>query len=173
MKLRQKSEHTMASVKQRNHNMADELKQAKLKALSLLTDMDRTEEQLRQKLKQKAYSDDTTEQAINYVKSFGYLDDLKYAERFVESRKKTKSRQEISAMLSQKGVSREHISEALEMCYHSGDAVEAIRYLTEKKHVSLADSTDKEKKKIYDYLLRKGFRYEDIRQVIQVSLWNA
>lgn len=149
--------------------MEDALKQAKLKALSLLTDMDRTEEQLRQKLKQKSYEDDVVEQAIDYVKSFGYIDDFKYAQRFVENRKKTKSRQEISAMLSQKGVSRQLIADALEMCYSSEDAVEAIRHLAEKKHYSPEKSTDKEIKKIYDYLLRKGFYYEDIRQVIQVS----
>ena len=153
--------------------MEDVLKQAKLKALSLLTDVDRTEEQLRQKLKQKSYEDGVVEQAIDYVKSFGYIDDAKYAQRFVENRKKTKSRQEISAMLSQKGVKRELIAEALDTCYTSEDAIEAIRYLAEKKHYSPEESSEKEKKKIYDYLLRKGFYYEDIRQVIQVSFWNA
>lgn len=153
--------------------MEDVLKQAKLKALSLLTDMDRTEEQLRQKLRQKSYEDDVVEQAIDYVKSFGYIDDVKYAVRFVENRKKTKSKQEISALLSQKGVKRELIAEALDTCYTSEDALEAIRYLAEKKHYSPEESTDKEKKKIYDYLMRKGFHYEDIRQVTQVSFWNA
>lgn len=153
--------------------MEDALKQAKLKALSLLTDMDRTEEQLRQKLKQKSYEDDVVDLAIDYVKSFGYIDDIKYAQRFVENRKKTKSRQEISALLSQKGVKRELITEALETCYTSEDAIEAIRYLAEKKHYSSENSSDKEKKKIYDYLLRKGFYYDEIRQVIQVSFWNA
>ena len=34
-------------------------------------------------------------------------------------------------------------------------------------------ATGAEKAKICGYLLRKGFRYEDIRQVIQVSDWNA
>lgn len=149
--------------------MEDALKQAKLKALSLLTDMDRTEAQLRQKLKQKAYEDDVIEQTIDYVKSFGYIDDVKYARRFVENRKKTKSRQEISALLSQKGVKREFITEALDICYTSEDAAEAIRYLAEKKHYSAEDSTDVEKRKICDYLLRKGFYYEDIRHVLQVS----
>ena len=152
-----------------NNQMQEDLKQAKLKALSLLTDMDRTETQLRQKLKQKSYSDDTIEQAIDYVKSFGYIDDAKYARRFVENRKKTKSRQEISALLSQKGIKRELIAEAFDTCYNSEDAIEAIRYLAEKKHYSPEESTDKEKKKICDYLLRKGFHYDEIRQVIQVS----
>lgn len=153
--------------------MEDVLKQAKLKALSLLTDMDRTEVQLRQKLKQKAYEEDVIEQAIAYVKSFGYIDDAKYAQRFVESRKRTKSKQEIVAMLKEKGVNRELIAQALEQCYSSEDAVEAIRHLAEKKHYSFEKSTDKEKKKICEYLLRKGFYYEDIRQVIQVSFQNA
>ncbi len=153
--------------------MEDVLKQAKLKALSLLTDMDRTEAQLRQKLKQKAYEDDVVEQAIEYVKSFGYIDDAKYAQRFVESRKKTKSKQEMTAMLSKKGVKRELITEALDTCYTSEDAVEAIRHLADKKNYSFQESTDKEKKKICEYLLRKGFYYDDIRQVIQVSFWNA
>ena len=153
--------------------MEDNVKQAKLKALSLLTDMDRTETQLRQKLKQKSYDDEVVEQAIEYVKSFGYVDDAKYAERFIDSRKKTKSKQEITAMLSQKGVSRELIALAFEECYSSEDAVEAIRHLAEKKHYSFEESSDKEKKKIYEYLLRKGFYHDDIRQVIQVSFWNT
>lgn len=153
--------------------MEDVLKQAKLKALSLLTDMDRTEAQLRQKLKQKSYEEAVVEQTIEYVKSFGYIDDAKYAQRFVESRKKTKSKQEIVAMLKEKGVSRDLITLALEECYNSEDAVEAIRHLATKKHYSSEESSDKEKKKIYEYLLRKGFYHDDIRQVIQVSFWNA
>lgn len=153
--------------------MEDVLKQAKLKALSLLTDMDRTEAQLRQKLKQKAFVEDVVEQAIEYVKSFGYVDDAKYAQHFVESKKKTKSKQEITAMLKEKGVSRELITLALEECYSSEDAIEAIRHLAEKKNYSFEESTATEKKKIYGYLLRKGFYHEEIRQVIQVSFWNA
>jgi regulatory protein len=43
----------------------------------------------------------------------------------------------------------------------------------QKRHFSPIDSTDEEKKKVYNYLLRKGFHYEDIRKVLQVSSWNA
>ena len=153
--------------------MEDNVKQAKLKALSLLTDMDRTEAQLRQKLKQKSYEDDVVEQAIEYVKSFGYVNDTNYARRFVESRKKTKSKHEITAMLSQKGIHRDVISEAVAECYQPEDAYEAICSLVEKKCGSIEQCSDKDKKKVFDYLLRKGFLYEEIRQVIQVSFWNA
>ena len=153
--------------------MEEHVKQAKLKALSLLTDMDRTETQLRQKLKRKAFDEEAIEQAVAYVKSYGYVDDEKYVQRFIESRKKNKSKQEITALLSQKGISRELIAQGIEMCYCSEDALEAIRHLVSKKQYDPESCSDKEKKKMYEYLIRKGFYYEDIRQVIQVSFWNA
>ena len=34
-------------------------------------------------------------------------------------------------------------------------------------------ATDQEMRKIYGYLARKGFGYEDIRQVIQINEWNT
>ena len=51
------------------------LKRAKLRAMHLLTDMARTESQLRDKLKRNMYPEDVISQAIAYVKSFGYIKD--------------------------------------------------------------------------------------------------
>ena len=153
--------------------MDELLKQAKLKALKLLTDMDRTEAQLRQKLEQKNYPGEIVEAAIAYVKSFGYIDDDKYAKRFVTTKKANKSRREIYAALSQKGIEHALIDKALGECYAQEDEIKAISSLIKKKHFSLEESTEIEKKKLCDYLLRKGFRYENIRKVMQVSFWNA
>ena len=153
--------------------MEEVLRQAKVKAMRLLEHMDRTEEQLRQKLKQKAYPDEAIDAAISYVKSFGYINDKRYAQCYVLGRQKTKSKREIYASLCQKGVSRETVEETLEQGYENYDEVETIRAIVEKKHGSSTDCTDAEKKKLYQYLLRRGFRNEDIRQVIQFSFWNA
>ena len=49
------------------------IKRAKLRAMHLLSDMGRTESQLRTKLKQGGYAEDAVEAAIWYVKSFGYI----------------------------------------------------------------------------------------------------
>ena len=94
--------------------MDDMIKEAKLKALSLLNYMDRTESQLRQKLKEKSFSDEAIEQAIDYVKSFGYINDAGYAERYILNKQGSKSRREIYASLSQKGINREDIETAME-----------------------------------------------------------
>ena len=149
------------------------LKRAKLRAMHLLNAMDRTESQLRLKLKQSLYPEDVIEKTIQYVKSFGYIEDQGYAERFIHNRQQSKSKREIYAALSQKGIPREQIELAMKTCYEEADELGAIRRIAEKKRFSPEESTDAEKKKLYDYLLRKGFKSDDIRQVIQVSSWDA
>lgn len=149
------------------------LKRAKLRAMHLLTDMARTESGLRDKLRRGMYPDDIIDGAIQYVRSFGYLNDYQYAENFIESRRSSKSRKEIAALLCEKGVSREEIDLAMESCYGEEGDCEAIRRLIEKKRVDILHASDQELHKLYGYLARKGFRYDDIRQVIQNYNDNA
>ena len=149
------------------------LKRAKLRAMHLLEDMDRTELGLRDKLKQGLYPQEAIEGAVQYVKSFGYIDDLQYARRFIESRKQMKSRREIYAQLCSKGVASELIEIAFEDCYETGGEKDAILQLIRKKRVDPARATEEEMRKLYGYLARKGFRYDDIRQVIQNYDENA
>lgn len=148
--------------------MDDMIKEAKLKALSLLNYMDRTESQLRQKLKEKAFSDEAIEQAVDYVKSFGYINDAGYAQRYILNKQGSKSKREIYASLSQKGLRREDIELAMENCYEAEDELIAIRRLCEKKHFVADEATDEEKKRMYNYLLRKGFRNEDVCRALNV-----
>ena len=63
--------------------------------------------------------------------------------------------------------------EIMEEMYEEHSDQEAIRELLRKNTGTLPVTDPKEKQKIYGYLVRKGFRYEDIRQVIQVSEWNT
>lgn len=149
------------------------LKRARLRAMHLLKDMDRTEGQLREKLKQNGYPEDIIEQAVAYVKSFGYINDENYAQRFVENKKKSKSKKQIYALLYQKGLARDIIEQAMEQCYGTEDSAEAIAEILRKKRYCPDTATTEETQKICAYLMRKGFPYEAIRQVIQVSGWNA
>ena len=114
------------------------LKRAKLRAMHLLEDMDRTESALREKLRQGLYPSDVTEAAIEYVKSFGYLDDVRYAENFVRSRQNVKSKKEIGTALLQKGISSEIAKRAMEICYEEMGEEEAIRIIRDKRLTDLA-----------------------------------
>lgn len=149
------------------------LKRAKLRAMHLLSDMGRTESQLRTKLEQGGYTSDIVEAAIAYVKSFGYVNDMEYARSFIESRKDKKSQKEIYAALCQKGITKEEIEQVFKECYESNDSRAAIEGIIRKKKFDPKTADYAERQKISGYLMRKGFRYEDVRQVIQVSEWNA
>ena len=149
------------------------LKRAKLRAMHLLNDMDRTESQLRTKLLNGDYPADIVDEAIAYVKSFGYINDESYIRRFIESKRNSKSKKEIYALLMKKGVDMERVREILSEYYSAEDSLNAIRDLLRKKRYDPKSATDQETRKIYGYLARKGFGYEDIRQVIQINEWNA
>ncbi len=148
-------------------------KRAKLRALHLLNDMGRTEVQLRQKLRLNEYTEDVIEEALRYVKSFGYVNDKEYARSFIINRKDRKSKRELYMQLCQKGISSEVLDEVFEEYYDENTSKTAILSLINKKKYNPNTTDMKEKQKIIGYLTRKGFSYEDIRQVIQVSEVNA
>jgi len=136
-------------------------KRAKKRALHLLEQMDRTEQQLREKLMLSEYPDRCVDDAIAYVKSFHYLDDERYAETFTRYKKDKLSRQQIKQKLMMKGVSRDIISNAIEEEYDVDETVH-IRNILEKKHFSNVTADDGEFRRVYNYLLRRGFRSNDI-----------
>ena len=143
------------------------LKRAKLRAMHLLGDMGRTEEQLRQKLRQNGYPEDVTEAAIAYVKSFGYINDENYVRNFIESMKGKKSRREIEALLAQKNVSGELVDKVLEEVYAEHSDREAIREIMHKKHWNPEEMDPVSLQKAYASLARKGFRYTDIKKAFE------
>ena len=148
-------------------------RRAKLRALHLLNDMGRTELQLRQKLKQSDYTEEVIEEVIRYVKSFGYVNDEEYARHFILNRKEKKSRKELYIQLSQKGLSSQLLEDIFEECYDENASKEAIYSIMCKKKFHPETASRAEVQKMLSYLTRKGFSYEDIRQVLQVNEWNA
>lgn len=130
-------------------------KRAKKRAMHILEQMDRTEHQLREKLARGEYPQECIDSAVEYVKKYRYLDDERFASSYVRYHQEKLSRQQLSVKLSQKGVSKDIIAEALEMEYEADDG-EKIRNLLSKRHFD-PDNTDRqENNKIYQYILRRG-----------------
>ena len=139
---------------------------ARKRTMYLLEKMDRTEAQLREKLKQGRYPEDIIENAIAYVKSFHYVDDLRYAESYVRCYSQNKSRRLLYAELMGKGVPRDLIDQALEEEYETEDeSAKIVRWL-EKKHYNADEAEPKQRQRMYQFLLRKGFRSGDILRVL-------
>lgn len=144
--------------------MQNELLEAKKKAMSLLKYMDRTEWQLRDKLTERGFSEDSVDGAIDYVKSFHYLDDYRYAVHFVEIHHEQRSRQRLRQDLYQKHVPEEYIDLALEsVCENDNIALQnALRKITKGE----TEFSYQEKQKIAGKLYRKGFRLGDIKRAL-------
>ena len=145
------------------------LKRAKQKALSLLQSMDRTKSELRERLLRQDFPEKIADEAVRYVESFGYVDDRRYAESFILSRKGRKSRREIYAELSGKKIDGEIVDEMMERCYEESDSGEALRHLLRKKHYDPSRASVEEKQKLYAYLARKGFSYGEIKKALNLE----
>lgn len=151
------------------HHLLNEVldKRAKKRAMYLLEQMDRTESQLRDKLTGNGYPSECVDAAIEYVKSFHYLDDYRYACTFIRYSKEKHSRGQLAIKLMQKGVSREIINNALEEEYDS-DEYEQILAILEKKHYEKCDSSSKEYQRMYGFLARRGFKSGDILKAMNI-----
>ena len=143
------------------------VKRAKLRAMHLLNAMGRTESQLREKLTQGGYPEDVVDEALSYVKSFGYVDDVNYARSFTDSRKDKKSRREIEMLLKGKGISGEDIEKAMEECYGEDTAMQAVRKLMKKRRYIPGESSYEEKQRFMAYVMRKGFSYDDVCRALE------
>ena len=143
---------------------ADEILRAKRKAMLLLTDMDRTEAELRRKLS-GSFSAPAVEEAVRYVRSFGYIDDERYAAHYAETASARKSRTQIRFDLQKKGLSRELIDRALEGL-ETADEKPLIRSLIGKKLRTGRTDDLRLLEKAAAACARKGFSASDIRAVI-------
>ena len=140
-------------------------KRATKRAMHLLEKQDRTEYQLREKLRQNEYPKEAIEQAITYVKGYHYIDDLRYACSYVRYQKEKKSNRRLQQDLQKKGVAKELIEQAL---FEEGneDETDAIRRLLEKKGYT-PDMSREQANKIYQFLLRRGYKSSDILYVMR------
>lgn len=136
-------------------------KRVKKRALHLLEKMDRTEQQLWEKLQLSDYPEQCIEDAIAYVKSFHYLDDQRYADTFTRNTKERLSRRQIKQKLMMKGISTDQAEAAIESEYDADESVH-IRKLLEKKHYHESSADEGERRRVYQYLLRRGFQSSDI-----------
>lgn len=137
-------------------------KRAKKRAMHILEKRDKTEQQLRDKLLENRYPIQVVEAAIDYVKSYGYIDDISYARRYIEYRSRSKSRKQLRMELYAKGISSEIISGIFEDM-EDGEG-EAIKKLILKKSAKPQLLEETERRKLKMSLMRKGFAYSEIEK---------
>lgn len=153
------------------HTIMEEIlpRRAKLRAMNLLKSREYTVAQLRRKLEQGQYPGQIIEKALDYVASFHYTDDLRYAVDYIVCHEESRSLRRIEQDLQGKGISKEIIRAAWEAWQEQGggqDEEKMIRTLLKKRGFDseIADYTERQRQAAF--LMRKGFSGEIIRHVL-------
>lgn len=148
----------------------DQLKRAKLRCMHLLESRDYTEKQLRDKLKmgKTPYTEEEIDGAIAYVKSYHYVDDGRYARKYIECMGARKSRRQITQELYQKGVDRELVEAAFDEAEEIQEEA-LIKGWMEKKHFDPENADIKERQRMYGFLMRKGFSGTEIGRALRTG----
>lgn len=147
------------------HLLTESSRKAAARAMKLLLYKGRTEQELRSRLLQEEFPEEQIDEAIAYCRSFGYVNDEKYAENYISSMKFRKSCSMIRRQLENKGVSAEDIGEAFEeMPYDEG---ELVYQLVQKKAGEPHPMDEKELRRTYGFLARKGFCSSEIWKALR------
>lgn len=144
-------------------------KRAILRCMNLLKQRAYTEHQLREKLAQGLYPQACVDGALEYVKSYHYVDDAGFARDYIENQQEKKSRRIIEMDLMRKGISREVIQEAFAEQEELGggpDEMALARQWLAKKHYDPDKADRKEKQRMYAYLYRKGIGADSIMKLL-------
>lgn len=136
-------------------------KRAKKKAMDLLIRSDKTEKELRDKLKRDGFPEYIIEETIAYLHSYHYINEDNHLETYIRYHGKGKSRLYMKQELKKKGFDSEKIGYYLEE-YH--DELEELRYVIKKKTGNMPEITQKQREKLSMQLYRKGFSLSDIRR---------
>ena len=149
---------------------ADRVRAARETALGYLGYGARTEREVRQKLIRSGFEEDVAEDTVARLRELGYLDDAAYARSYVQARFRNRGYGpgRLRGDLLRRGIAAALIDAVLDDLTEQEDMLEAARRHAEKRWPRLAHETDaqKRRKKLSDYLVRRGFSYETARRVI-------
>ncbi len=156
------------------HTIMNEIlpKRAFSRALNLLEHKDYTEREIRTKLTEGLYPDSVTDAAIAMLISNRFIDDLRYATRFVELHYERESLLALKQKLSRHGIQKSVIDTAVERYRedHEDSGEESVlRGFISRKNIRIDELSFEETQKLRLSLLRKGFSYEAIASVLKSS----
>ena len=146
---------------------------AKKRAMNLLQKREYTTAALREKLRDGDYPEACIEEALAYVESYGYVDDLRYARDFIVYNLDRKSRMRIEQDLMRRGIHKDTVRSLFEELEEEGakqDEAAMIRRLLEKKKYDAETADGREKQRMYAFLYRKGFHSEAINRALLLDI---
>lgn len=138
---------------------------AKKRALGILVKQDKTEQELREKLKDAKNDSISIDVALQFVLDAGYVDDDRYARDYLRTRRGRKSFRMIRMELGKKGISSEILDAVFEE--EENQAVDDVRSQFEKYIRRFPEMDRTARQKTYAHFCRKGYSGDLIRQLLE------
>jgi regulatory protein len=153
---------------------SDQARDCYLAALRLLTGQDHTALALQRKLKLRKFSSDDVQAAVEQLSREGYLNDQRYAERFIAAARESgrftgyRLRQELQRL----GIASEQIDALLREVPDRDDELEHARSLVSRRYSGFDPlvADDRERRRVTAFLQRRGYQFETIKNLFTIPI---
>lgn len=141
-------------------------------ALKIIERAYKSEKELFNKLLEKGYDENTIISVIEFLKKYNFIDDIAYTKMYIKDKIKAEGKNKIKFALIKKGIAEEIIKNELENIDEDIQSDTAMAIAEKKLKTLQKNENDNRKlyKKLGDYLLRKGFQWEEIRSILNKLL---
>ena len=128
----------------------------------------RTSKEVYRRVHRAGFTASVAEETVGAMKAQGFVDDAEYAMEYVSARFKNRGfgPRRLRADLRARGVAKEHIDAALNMLSQKVDYKEAARKHAERHWPRLQGTTQARRRKLIDYLFRRGFSREVALEIL-------
>ncbi|CCU79182.1 Regulatory protein RecX [Halanaerobium saccharolyticum subsp. saccharolyticum DSM 6643] len=143
-----------------------EFSKARNKAFKLLSYRERTIKEIEDRLSKKDFEADVIKAVVDFLLEKDYLNEERFAEMWIRSRKKhhPRGRKLIYKELKNKGVNQRLINNALNEYLSNQEELEMAEYLKDK-WLRRRTEEDSSSYKLKNYLANKGFSYDLVYKV--------
>lgn len=147
----------------------EEVSKAFNRALHYLGFRMRSEYEVKEKLLELEYGESVILEAIAKLKRLGFLDDEKFSEALLETRKNTskKGPRAIQQELQKKGISKEMQANVMESFTEEDQLKVAIEIVQKEARKNRVLSPRQNEQRIQNSLLRKGYSFAIIKEALQ------
>ena len=145
------------------------VEKARAYAFLLLKFRLRSEKELAQRLRQKGFSEELSQDTVSFLKNKQFIDDRVFAKGWIYSRlKRPFGLRRIKQELVEKGLDKETIAETFAQVKEDYDEGSIVKRLAEQRFSRLKGvESIKAKQRVYAYLTRRGFSPDLIGDVVK------
>jgi regulatory protein len=148
----------------------EEVKKAKIKAVKLLSVRARSRKELDERLKRSGFSTGAIDETLRELERLDLVNDAEFAVLFARTKmaQKPQGKLALSLQLKKKGIEETAIENAIAKAYEGTNESEVAFSLANRKKQQFRNLEEqKAKKRLSDYLLRRGFRFDVVRDVLE------